>query len=201
MSLLKPAFTAQILKIFEQEFRKEVIVRIANSTQIFPEAMEKILETIKNKLEKKTNEIYAEMGGVQTVISILNHLDRKYENEILEYLESVDNELFEKIKNQLYSFEELDKLDFEELRILLSKIDAKVIATALLGMPEDFKRTFFNALSQNKASDVLFEMDILNNIPIKKIQEARNYILKQAKILDEEGIIVIKKEKEEFYNG
>jgi len=43
-------------------------------------------------------------------------------------------------------------------------------------------------------------MDILSNIPVKKIQEARNYILKQAKLLDEEGIIIIKKEKEEFFD-
>ncbi len=199
LSLLRPAFTAQLLKLFEPEKRKDIILRIANSTHIFPEGMEKIVETLKTKLEKKASELYSELGGIKTVVSILNHLDRKYENEILEYLEDTDSDLLEKIKSQLYTFEELENLDFEELRILLSKIDAKIIALALLGMPEDFKRTFFNALSQNKASDVLFEMDLFNNVPIKKIQEARNFILKQAKILDEEGIIIIKKEKENFY--
>ncbi|GIX41528.1 MAG: flagellar motor switch protein FliG [Leptospiraceae bacterium] len=198
LSLLKPSFTAQLLKLFSPEMRREIIFRIAHSTQFFPEGIEKIIETLKVKLEKKANEIYSESGGIQTVVSILNHLDRKYEYEILEYLEHTDPDLYEKIKSRLYTFEELERLEFEELRILLSKIDAKIIATALLGMPEDFKRTFFNALSQNKASDVLFEMDVMNNVPVKKIQEARNYILKQAKLLDEEGSIIIKKDKEEF---
>ncbi len=200
LSLLRPAFTAQLIKLFSPESRKEIVFRIAHSASFIPDILEKAIEQLKYKLTKKTNEIYSESGGIQTVVSILNHLDRKYENEILEYLEETDPELLERIKSRLYTFEELEKLEFEELRILLSKIDAKIIATALLGMPDDFKRTFFNALSQNKASDVLFEMDILSNIPVKKIQEARNYILKQAKLLDEEGIIIIKKEKEEFFD-
>ena len=200
LSLLRPAFTAQLIKLFSPQLRKEIVFRIAHSASFIPDILEKTIEQLKYKLTKKTNEIYSESGGIQTVVSILNHLDRKYENEILEFLEETDPELLERIKSRLYTFEELEKLEFEELRILLSKIDAKIIATALLGMPEDFKRTFFNALSHNKASDVLFEMDILSNIPVKKIQEARNYILKQAKLLDEEGIIIIKKEKEEFFD-
>lgn len=200
LSLLRPAFTAQLIKLFSPELRKEIVFRIAHSASFIPDILEKAIEQLKYKLTKKTNEIYSESDGIQTVVSILNHLDRKYENELLEFLEETDPELLEKIKSRLYTFEELEKLEFEELRILLSKIDAKIIATALLGMPDDFKRSFFNALSQNKASDVLFEMDILSNIPVKKIQEARNYILKQAKLLDEEGIIIIKKEKEEFFD-
>jgi flagellar motor switch protein FliG len=200
LSLLRPAFTAQLIKLFSPELRKEIVFRIAHSASFIPDILEKAIEQLKYKLTKKTNEIYSESGGIQTVVSILNHLDRKYENELLEFLEETDPELLERIKSRLYTFEELEKLEFEELRILLSKIDAKIIATALLGMPDDFKRSFFNALSQNKASDVLFEMDILSNIPVKKIQEARNYILKQAKLLDEEGIIIIKKEKRRIFS-
>lgn len=198
LSLLKPAFSANIIKCFDYEKRNEILFRIANLSQVSPEGLEKIVDVLKQRLEKKSNEFFPNMGGIETAVSILNHLDRKYENEILEYIEEKDKELIEKIKAKLYTFEELESLDFEELRILLSKIDAKTIAISLLGMPEDFKKLFLHSLSQNKASDVLFELDLLNNIPLRKIQEARNYILQIAKTLDEEGTIIIKKEKENF---
>ncbi len=198
LSLLKPAFSANIIKCFDSNQRNEILLRIANLTQITPEGLEKIIDVLKQKLEKKSNEFFSEMGGIDTAVSILNHLDRKYENEIIEYIEEKDKELIEKIKAKLYTFEELENLDFEELRILLSKIDAKTIAFSLLGMPEDFKKLFLNSLSQNKASDVLFEFDLLSNVPLRKIQEARNYIVHIAKTLDEEGVIIIKKEKENF---
>jgi len=196
---LLPNYSAEILKCFNSELRKEIIFRMAHSTNVVPTGLEKVIEILKNELQNKEKEIHSELGGIPTIIAILNHLDRNYENEILEYLEEIEPELYEKIKVRLYTFEELDRLDFEELRLLLSKIDVKIIATALVGMPEDFKRNFFNALSQNKASDVLFEMDLIKQIPVKKIQDARNYILKQAISLDEEGKIIIKKDKEKFY--
>ncbi|MCS7204198.1 MAG: hypothetical protein NZ853_00710 [Leptospiraceae bacterium] len=197
LSFLRPNFSAQILKLFPSDKRKEIILRIAHSSYVHPESLEKIIESLKEKIEKRSNEIYEELEGIQTAVSILNHLDRKYENEILDYLEEVDPELLEKIKSKLYTFEELEFLDFEELRILLSKFDAKIIATALLGMPEHFKRIFLNSLSQNKASDVIFELDTSSNVPLKRIHEARNLILQKAKELDNEGIITIKKDKDD----
>ncbi|MFN3605222.1 MAG: flagellar motor switch protein FliG [Leptonema sp. (in: bacteria)] len=199
LAMLKPAFAANILKNFEPEKRNEILIRIANTSQIFPEGLEKSIRILKEKLEKKSNEYYSEMSGIQTAVAILNHLDRKHENEILEFIEEKDKDLLERIKAKLYTFEELENLDFEELRLLLSKIDAKIIALSLIGMPENFKKLFLNSLSQNKASDVLFELDLLNNVPLKKIQDARNHILNFAKTLDEQGEIIIKKEKEDLY--
>lgn len=198
LSLLKPSFSANVIKYFDAEKRSDILLRIANTSHIFPEGIEKIIDILKQKLEKKSNEFFSSMSGLQTAVSILNHLDRKYENEILEYLEEKDKELLEKIKAKLYTFEELENLTYEEIRILLSKIDPKTIALSLLGMPDNFKKLFLNSLSQNKASDVLFELDLLNNVPLRKIQEARNFILNIAKSLDEQNIIIIKKEKEEF---
>ncbi len=199
LSLIKPSLSANILKFFPTELRIEVIKRISDISYISPESLEKIINSLKSKFEKKSNEVFTQMDGIQSIVSIFNHLDRKYENELLEYLENYDKELYEKIKAKLYSFEELINLNFEELRILLSKIDTQIIAHALLGLPEEFKRTFLNALSQNKASDVIFELDVTPNLPIRKIMEARNHIMNIAKELDSEGKIIIKKEKEDFF--
>lgn len=198
ISLLKPSYSANLLKYFDQEKRKEILTRIAYASAIHPESLEKIIETLRKKLQKKSGEVVNDLGGVQTVVSILNHMERKYENEILDVLQKEDPELHEKIRSKLYTFEELELLDHEELRMLLSKIDTRTIAIALLGMPESFKRTFLHSLSQNRASDVVFEWDVLKNVPVKKIQDARNAILHVAKELDMEGIIIIKKDREYY---
>jgi flagellar motor switch protein FliG len=53
-------------------------------------------------------------------------------------------------------------------------------------------------MSQNRAADVLEEMDRRGPVSVKEINEARAFVLNVARKLDDEGEIVIKKGKEEW---
>lgn len=199
LSSIKPSLAARILKHLSADFRADTAHRIAKTSRIHPEAIARVVTVLKEKLEKRKHEFYSETGGAETLAGILNHIDKGLEDEILGDLAKKDPDLIETIKDRLYTFEELVELDSKELRLLLSHIDDDtILASALRGAGEEMRRAYFNCLSQNRAADILDEMSHRGPLSIREINEARSYVLAIARKLDEEGRIVIKKEKEDY---
>ncbi len=198
LSYMKPSLAAQAFKFMPDDLRMDLCTRIGRSATISPEAVMRAAKSLQEKFEKRMDETFSDTGGAETLAGILNHLDRRTEERILEQLQSAEPELFEKVRERLYTFEELANLGPKELRLLLSQVDNETIATALRGAPEEIRRAFFNSLSQNRAADVLDEMDHRGPISVREINESRGIILQTARRLDEEGRILIKKEREEY---
>ena len=161
--------------------------------------MQRVARVLREKFEKRTAEIYSEIGGADTLANILNHMDRSEEDEILDVLGGAAPSVVEDVRERLYVFEELVNLDHREMRLLITEIgDDLLLAVALRGAGEEIRRHFFNSMSQNRAADILEEMDRRGPLSIKEINEARSYVLTVARRLDEEGALVIKKEKDQY---
>jgi flagellar motor switch protein FliG len=192
LSFLKPRIAANVMRLMPDEFRAEIALRLARTARIHPEAL-------REKFEKRATEVFSEIGGTETLASILNHMDRRYEDEILGVIERKAPDLIEDVKDRLYTFEELLNLEQSEMRLLIARInDDMLLAAALRGAGEEIRRHCFNSMSQNRAADILEEMDRRGPISVKEINEARAFMLNVARKLDEEGEIVIKKGKEEW---
>lgn len=199
ISFLKPRIAASVLRHLPEEFRSEVALRLARASRIHPEAVQRVAKSLREKFEKRSAEIYSEIGGADTLASILNHMDRSQEDEILDVLDKKAPELYEQVKERLYTFEEILNLDNREMRLLVARVnDDLLLSSALRGAGEEIRRHFFNAMSQNRAADILEEIDRRGPISIKEINEARGFVLNIARRLDEDGEIVIKKDKHEY---
>ncbi len=199
LSFIHPKIAASVMKFLSDDYRSQVAVRIARTSTTHPDSLERVAKVLREKFEKRKEEIYSDTGGAETLANILNHLDRQLEEDLLSTLGRSAPDLLESVKERLYTFEELINLDTKETRLLLSRVnDDIILATALRGAGEELRRHFFNALSQNRAADVLEEMDHRGPVSIREVNDARAYILNVARKMDEEGTLVIKKEKEEY---
>ncbi len=199
LSQIKPQVAASVFKNLEDDFRLDVALRIAQTTRIHPDAITRVGKVLREKFEKRKEEFYAVTGGAETLAGILNHMDRGLEETLLTDLHDKDPDLMQNVRERLYTFEELLNLHPKEMRLLLSRIDDDLmLAAALRGAGDEMRRQFFNALSQNRAADVMDEIDNRGPISVREINEARTYILTVARRMDEEGRIIIKKEKDEY---
>lgn len=199
LSSIDPRTAAGVMKNLNDEFRIDIALRIAKTTKTHPESIERVVRILREKFEKRQDEFYSETGGAETLAGILNHMDRGMEDSILDKLATVSDDLLDDVRNMLYTFEELVNLDHREMRLLLSQVnDDHLLACALRGATDDIRRSFFNALSQNRAADIIDEIDRRGPISIREINEARNYIVSVARRLDEDDSILIKKSKEEY---
>ena len=199
LSFIKPKIAAYVFKHLPEEYRSEVAMRIARTSKIHPDAIQGIAKVLREKFEKRAEEIFSETSGAETLANILNYTDRGTEDRVLDLLGKNAPEIVEDVKERLYTFEELASLEIKETRLLLSRVnDDLLLAAALRGAGEEIRRHFFNSLSQNRAADILEEIDRRGPISTREINEARSYILQIARRLDEEGTILIKKDKEEY---
>ena len=199
LSYLKPRIAASVMKHLPPEFRGEIALRIARTARIHPEAVERVARVLREKFEKRRGEVYSEVGGANTLANILNHMDRGNEDEILGVLGNREPDIVEEVRERLYTFEELANLDHREMRLLISRVDDDMLlAAALRGAQEDVRRHFFNSMSQNRAADILEEMERRGPLQVREIHEARGFFLNIARRMDEESLIVIKKDKEEY---
>lgn len=199
LSYLKPKTAAEIMRYLPAKFRSEVALRIAKATKIRPESLQNVTQVLREKFEKREQESYSEVGGAQSLAQILNYMEREHESNILHSIEGDAPSIVEEVKEHLYTFEELLILSHKEVRLLIARIgDDVLLATALRGLHQDLRMHFFNSMSQNRATDILDEIERRGPVHIKEIQEARSYILSIARKMDEEGSIRIKKDKEEY---
>jgi flagellar motor switch protein FliG len=199
LSFIQPKIAAAVLKHLPENLRSDIALRIAKTSRTHPEAVQSVAKVLREKFEKRKGEIFSEIGGTETLANILNHMDRNMEDDILNLIGSESPNILEEVKDMLYTFEEMIALDQKEMRLLLSRVnDDIIIASALRGAGEELRRHFFNSVSQNRASDILDEMERRGPLSLREINEARSYIVNIARKIDEEGSIVIKKLKEEY---
>ena len=103
--------------------------------------------------------------GLKTIVNILNNVSRGVENS-LSKLDEVDYELSEKIKENMFVFEDLLGLEDLALRRVLEEItDNGVLAKALKIAKEEIKEKLFTCMSSNRKEMILEELDGLG--PLK----------------------------------
>lgn len=198
LSFLHPKKAAETLKFFSSELQSKIAIKLANTSKTHPDAILEIARVLKKKYEARDSE-FNESGGAESLASILNHMDKNLEENILKNLETHAPELAGQVKEKLYVFEDILNLDNKEMRILINKVNNdSILTTALRGASEEMKKKFFNSVSLNRASDIIDSMETGGKITLREINQARNEILNAGRELEDEKLIVFKKSKEDY---
>lgn len=192
LSHLNPSQAAGLLFSLPPEIRADVSMRMANLDQISPEIIGKIAAVIGAKL-KSLGEVSREAyGGVRAVSEMFNRLDSNTSKEILDRMEDADATLVETIRHLMFVFEDLLLLDQSAIKELLSRVDRKVLTTALKGTSDQLKNHILGAMSQRGAEMLREDMEALGPIKIKEVEAAQQQIIAVVRQLEAEGVISLK---------
>jgi flagellar motor switch protein FliG len=137
-----------------------------------------------------------EIGGVRFVAEIFNRLGQKAAKSTLKFIEQVNNELAEEIKEKMFTFEDIIKLDNNAIREILREVDKNQLMIALKGAPEELKEKFLANMSQRAAQAFEEEMQFLGPVKVKEVEAAQRGIVEVVQKLAEEGRISIGAEEE-----
>jgi flagellar motor switch protein FliG len=131
--------------------------------------------------------------GIQSAAEMLNHLDKSERDKILKNIAEQDPFLTDKIRQKLFTFEDLVKLENSSLQLLLRTIPSPKLTLALRNMPQEFKDTLFKNISTRAAN--LLKEEMLSQGPQKlsSVTAAQQEITSIAKQLLAEGKIFQKK--------
>ncbi len=118
---MNPDAGAMVLSALPEELQREVAVRIAKMDRTSPEVIEQVEAILERKLSTVIQQSdFAQAGGLQTLVDILNSSDRATERLILEGLEQKDAELADEVRNRMFVFEDILNLDDRSVQIVLA---------------------------------------------------------------------------------
>jgi len=198
---LPPELAVQIMKSFPLEVKKDVAVKLAKIKKIAPDAALKIAEKLKERYYKQTTGgvDLSKSGGVDNLAQILNYMSYDNERTLLKNLDEIVPDISNKVKSKIYSFAQILDLSNRDMRLLIDHVGSdKIIALALKGLGDDIRFKFFRNLSENRAKDLLDEINYLGMVRSSEAEEARGYIIQTMRNLDESGLITIKREGETY---
>jgi flagellar motor switch protein FliG len=186
-----------VIRLLPTEIKSEVVTRIAFLEDITPEALGDIEEAVKDALKSLGSAKKHKMGGVDYVADALNKLDKKTTNEILENITGTNPELAESIKQKMFVFEDLVKIDDRGIQEILKNIDSGELALSLKICTDELKEKIFKNMSERAAKMLKEDLEVMGPVKVSDVEKAQGNILKVVDRLIAEGKIIIAGEGEE----
>ena len=137
LSYLSSNQASAIISALSPEKQTDVAKRIAQME------VEKVLE---QKLASLVNQDYTIVGGVDSIVDILNTVDRGTEKHIMESLEIEDPELADEIRKKMFVFEDILSLHDRSIQRVLREVDNNELAVALKGSNEEAQQKIVNII-------------------------------------------------------
>lgn len=191
LSYLSSSQSALIIGALAPEKQADVAKRIALMDRTSPDVVQEVESVLERKLSSLVNQDYAIIGGVDSVVEILNTVDRSTEKHIMETLEIDEPELADEIRKKMFVFEDIMLLDDRAIQRVLRDVDNNDLATALKGANEEVQNIIFNNLSKRLASMIKEDMEFMGPIRMKDVEEAQQKIVGVIRKLEESAEIVI----------
>ena len=116
LAYLKPQQAAVVLAALPQDKQADVARRIAVMDRTSPEIIKEVERILEKNLSSLVTEDFTAAGGVQSIVNILNTVDRGTEKYIMETLEIEDTDLAEEIRKRMFVFEDILTLDNRSIR-------------------------------------------------------------------------------------
>ena len=111
LSYLSPGQASAIISALAPEKQTDVAKRIAQMDRTSPDVIKEVEKVLEQKLSSLVNQDYTIVGGVDSIVDILNTVDRGTEKHIMESLEIEDPELADEIRKKMFVFEDILLLD------------------------------------------------------------------------------------------
>ncbi len=191
LSYLEPMQASVILSELPPEKQTQVAVRIATMDQTSPEFIKEVERVLEKKVSSLSITDYTTVGGIQSIVDILNAVDRGTEKNILENLGKMDDVLMEEIKKRMFVFEDIVKLDSRSIQKILSEAESADLILALKGQTKDVTKVFFSNMSKRLQDTIQEDMEYMGPVRLRDVEEAQHKIVTIVRRLDEMGEIII----------
>lgn len=183
--------SAQILSALPQIKQAEVAQRIAVMDRTSPEIIKEVETVLERKLSSLVSQDYTSAGGLQSIVDILNFVDRGTEKNIMDTLEIQDAELADEIRKRMFVFEDIISLDSTSIQRFIREIDNKDLAIALKGATEEVANVIYANMSKRMAEMIREDMEFMGPVRLRDVEEAQQKIVNIIRKLEEAGEIII----------
>ncbi|HWI10232.1 MAG TPA: flagellar motor switch protein FliG [Burkholderiaceae bacterium] len=182
---------AEVLKTFTERQRNEVLVRVATLDGIQPSALKDLNEVMGRVLAGGERTRKTALGGVKAAAEMINLMGTSVETAVLDYIREADNDLAQKIMDNMFTFDDLEKIDDKGIQALLKEVQSESLVIALKGATPEMREKIFKNMSTRAAETLREDLESRGPVRVSEVEAEQKELLKVVRRLADEGQIVL----------
>ena len=182
---------ADVLKQFTERHRNEVMVRVATLDGIQPTALRDLNEVMSKVLAGGDRGKKSSLGGAKAAAEILNMMGSAVETSVLDFVREADNDLAQKIMDNMFTFDDVDKIDDKGIQALMKEVQSESLVIALKGATPALREKIFRNMSTRAAETLKEDLDSRGPVRLSEVEAEQKEMLKIVRRLVDEGQIVL----------
>ena len=180
-----------VLRLLPERHRNEVMVRIATLDGIQPAALKDLNEIMGKLLSNADRVKKAGLGGVKAAAEMLNKMGAGTETSVLDFIREMDNDLAQQIMDNMFTFDDLAKVDDKGIQALLKEVQTESLVIALKGAPVELRDKVLRNMSTRAAETLKEELDSRGPVRVSEVEAEQKEMLKTVRRMVDEGTIVM----------
>ena len=201
LSYLEPNMSAAILSKLPIEKQTQVVARISTMDRTSPEYVREVERVLDKKLSSMGVDDFTVVGGIESIVGILNAADRGTERRVLEELEVEHGDLVDEIRRKMFVFEDIVKLDKRAIQRILKDVENSDLTIAMKNATDDLKNLIFDNMSKRLCDMIKEDMEFMGPVRVRDIEEAQQKVVNVIRKLQDAGEIVISRGSEDEMVG
>src|SRR5713101_7297320 len=189
---IRPEHAARVLAILPEDLALDVVNRMLKMEAVQKEVIERVENTLRTEFMSNLSQT-RRRDAHEVMAEIFNNFDRQTETRFMTALEDANRESAERIKNLMFTFDDLVKLDNGSAQTLMRHVDKDRLAVALKGAGEPVRDFFMSNMSTRAAKMLIDDMQALGPVRLREVDEAQSQLVNLAKDLAAKGEIMISK--------
>ena len=190
LTKMNPDQAASVLQTLPEETQTDILIRIAHLNMVKGDVVDEVREVLRAQLRVVgTNE--EEVVGTKSAADILNFVDRNNEERILTEIEEMYPDLSEQIRNLMFTFEDVKKIDDKGIQGVLKEVPRDQLVLSLKTASPDLSDLLYRNVSQRAAEMIKDDLEAMGPVKLKDVEKAQQGIVDIVRRLEAEGKIVI----------
>lgn len=186
---LEPDQASEIISYFPDRLRQDVMLRIATLDGVKPIALRELNEVMTKLLTGNENLKKQTMGGIKVAAEIMNFMSGDNEAAIMEGLKSYDDDMAQKIMDEMFVFDNIMDIDDKGIQVMLREVQSETLIIALKGTTEEMREKIFKNMSSRAAEMMKEDLESKGPVKLSEVEAQQKQILQIVRRLSDEGQI------------
>ena len=185
---LYPAHAGEVFGLMPEDKQAEVAFRITRLGSTSPGAIEEVSKVLRNEIRQVQGK---QVGGVRPIAEILNFVDNATEARVMDGLTELEPELSERIRQLMFTFEDLGKIDNQSMQVLIREVEKDKWVMSMRTASPNLKKKIFGNMSERAGALLKEEIESMGPVRLRDVEAAQREVIDLARRLESEGKVVL----------
>lgn len=189
---------AAVLAQLPHDQQGKIAYRLTAMQPVDSEVVRIVEDMVKARMSSRDAGDRRSVGGLQSLVSILNSADRATENKILDFLHGSEAGIARSVREMMFVFEDVITLDDRSLQRVTRELEMDDLSLSLKGASEETKEEFFRNMSERAADALKEELETMGPAKRKDVEAAQRRVVSVVRRLEKSGDISLHPEQDDI---